>query len=295
MSRGRDYLAHAVNVHEHQMNPIGGLYWSIVAATSFYREGDRAGLAEALSHVLITGRRAATEYHLPLIPTLAEQLGRRSVRIAELAREPVGRYHAHTNLAKVQADRNRYTRARANYVDAQTALQEPSEQAQQFNIKHPSLLPEVAFQLAICAYKIGHTDALIEAEKILDTQLKSTNDPNGYADKVWKVGHLLTLVDCYMNQNQVKAMELLLEAKNIIDAHPNLGWRQHDWWRLAMQFPLDYELLFDQTEQKISRGERQQALYDYKQIRKHALRGGNREAATKATNMIRACQTRRRR
>jgi len=149
----------------------------------------------------------------------------------ELAKEGGTKAVPMFNLAKVQEKLKELKEAAISYKKALEFL----SLSKMHNRK--AVRADWENHLAVCQYKLGNRQALIDAEEAIE-KLAQADDASDYEKAVWMSGGHMRIAEVVANEDREGARKHMQEAKKIIESDERLKLRAKQWEKLNKKLGL---------------------------------------------------------
>lgn len=200
------------------------------AMLAYQKDEDILGLAEVIADRSIVLRHLYGETGDKNFLLEAKGEMEASVEIAKASGNKEALALPLFNLAKVQEDLGELQAAIQTYTEAAQNM----ESNPPTNHNRPAVLADMKVHLSTCEYRAGDKDALMRAEQAL-SEIEASDEVK-YNKDVWMSGAHMRIADMLREDNPEKAKEHLQNAKDTIDANPDLKLRKTQWEKLSMSF-----------------------------------------------------------
>jgi tetratricopeptide (TPR) repeat protein len=228
-SKGRQLHKKALKLRE-QKHIVEAQKVDQEALDAYAKDNDTLGFSELLS---MHAKSYLHQYHFSQFKPyllLAKHIAEAGVEIAENTGDPSQTILPIFNLGEVCADAGDLKGAIEAYRKAVDRIQ--SNVSPLHN--RTSVLANMKVHLYTTEYTNGDKSALERAEEAL-SDLEKSNDASDYEKHVWISGAHMRIAKMLITDNQPKAREHLLKAKEIIDSDPELVIRKEQWEKLAKE------------------------------------------------------------
>jgi len=200
------------------------------ATIQYQKENDLLGLSEVQSTRANTLRHLYQQTKSKAFLTLALHAAQSAVDIAKLSGDPTAKALPYHKLGTILRLANRLKKA----VTAHQKAVDHIDKNPPSGHNRPAIRLNFKIHLYTCMYLAGDKQALDKAEQAI-TQLSQTEE-NQYNKDVWLSGGHMRIAYMLQKDNPAKARQHLEQAKQIIDANPQLKLRLQQWQKLAATF-----------------------------------------------------------
>lgn len=196
------------------------------AIETYEKDGDWLGASDACGSLSLSFR------HMEKLDE-AEEAAVKGIEIAEDHNLEGDRARPYFNLAKVQEQKGKINEAVESYRKSIKIFQEENPSLH----NRSGVLADMKIHLATCEYKAGDKSAYISALSAMDELADSDEETvSKYNYDVWMSGAQMKIAEMLKSDDLEKAKKHLDEAKEIIDANPELKIRKEQWEKLAKDF-----------------------------------------------------------